>query len=77
MEGQVSGRRHPGRSGLVLEGGVVKAGWRAHHLDPPNRGSQWPYLPLHFPLPSHLYIEEVDIRRCAQDAERKSWDCLR
>ena len=66
----------PGWEG-ELEGGVVKAGWRAHHRDPTDQGSQWPYLPPRFPLPSHLYIEEVDIRRWARDTERKSWDHLR
>ena len=77
MEGRGSGQRHPGRSGLVLEGGVVRAGWRAHHRDPTNRGLQWPSLPPRFPLPHYLYIEELDIWHLARDMERKSWDCLR
>ena len=77
LEGWGGGRRCLGRGGPVLEGGVVKAGWRVLHRDPANRGSQWPYLPPRFPLPHHLYIEEVDIRRWARDAERKSQDCLR
>ena len=72
MESRGSGWRLPGRSGPVLEGGMVKVGWRAHHQDPADRGSQWPYLPPRFPLPCHLYIEEVDIWRQAQDAETKS-----
>ena len=42
-----------------------------------DRGSQWPYLPPRFPLPRHLYIEEVDIWRWARDVERKSQDRLR
>ena len=56
----------------VLEGGVVETGWRAHHRDPEDRGLQWPYPPPHFPFHSHLFIEEVDIRHHAQDAECKS-----
>ena len=72
MEGQGSSRRHPGCSGPVLEGGVVKVGWRAHRQDPTDRGSQWPYLPPCFPLPRHLCIEEVDIWSWAWDAEKKS-----
>ena len=65
MEGWGGSRRHPGHGGLVLEGGVVKAGWRVLRRDPDDRGSQWPYLPPCFPLPRHLYIEEVDIQRWA------------
>ena len=42
-----------------------------------NRGSPWPYLPPCFPLPNHLYIEDMDIWRWARDTERKSQDCLR
>ena len=56
---------------------MVKAGWWVLHRDPADRGSQWPYLPLCFPLPRHLHTEEVDIRHWAWDAERKSWDRLR
>ena len=74
MEGQGSSWRHPGHGGAVLEGGMVKVGWRAHHRDPADRGSQWPYLPPCFPLPHHLYIEEVDIQHWVWDTERKSWD---
>ena len=49
MEGRGSSQRHLGCSGLMLEGGVMKAGWWAHCRDPTNRGLQWPYLPPHFP----------------------------
>ena len=56
---------------------MVKAGWRVLRRDPADRGSQWPYLPPRFPLPRHLYVEEVDIWRWARDAERKSQDRLR
>ena len=77
MEGWGGGRRRPGCGGPVLEGGVVKAGWWVLCQDPTNRGSQWPYLPPRFPLPRHLYIEEVDIRHQARDAKRKSQDHLR
>ena len=62
--------------GPELEGGMVKAGWWTHCRDPADQGLQWPYLPPRFPLPSHLYIEEVDIRFQARDAERKPWDCF-
>ena len=37
----------------------------------------WPYLPPCFAPPRHLYAEEMDIRRRARDAERKSRDHLR
>ena len=56
---------------------MVKAGWRVLHRDPADRGLQWPYLPSRFPLPRHLYVEEVDIRCQAWDMERKSQDHLR
>ena len=77
LEGRGGGRRHPGRGGPELEGGVVKAGWRASRKDPADRASMWPYLPPRFPLPNHLYVEEMVIRRRARDAERKSRERLR
>ena len=64
-------------AGPELEGGVVKAGWRVSRKDPTNRASLWPYMPPRFPLPRHLYSEEMDIRRHARDAERKSRERLR
>ena len=76
-EGRGGGRRRPGRGGPELEGGVVKAGWRASRKDPADRASMWPYLPPRFPLPRHLLAEEMDIRRRARDAERKSQERLR
>ena len=76
-EGRGGGRRRPGRGGPELEGGVVKAGWRASRKDPTDRASMWPYLPPRFPLPNHLYVEEMVIRRRARDAERKSRERLR
>ena len=76
-EGWGGGRRRPGRGGPELEVGVVKAEWRVSRKDPADRASMWPYLPPRFPLPSHLYFEEMDIWRHAQDAERKSRECLR
>ena len=36
----------------------------------------WPYLPPPFPLPRHLYSEEMEVRHRARDMERKSWECL-
>ena len=56
---------------------MVKAGWWVLRRDPTDRASMWPYLPPRFALPHHLYAEEMDIRRWARDAERKSQDCLR
>ena len=50
----------------------MKVGWQAHCRDPEDRGLQWPYLPLRFPLPSHLFMEELDICGCAWDAKQKS-----
>ena len=41
---------------------------------PKDRGLQWPYLPPHFPLPTCLFLEEIDIQCCSQDAKRKSHD---
>ena len=76
-EGRGGGRRRPGRGGLELEGGVVKAGWWVSRKDPANRALMWPYLPPRFPLPSHLYFEEMDIWRRARDMERKSRERLR
>ena len=76
-EGRGGGRRRPGRGRPELEGGVVKAGWRFSRKDPADRASMWPYLPPRFPLPSHLYFEEMDIQRHARDAERKSQERLR
>ena len=76
-EGRGGGRRRPGRGGLELEGGVVKAGWRVSRKDPADRALMWLYLPPRFPLPSHLYFEEMDIWRRARDVERKSRECLR
>ena len=76
-EGRGGGRRRPGRGGPELEGGVVKAGWWASRKDPANRASTWPYLPPRFPLPHHLFSEEMDIRRRTWDTERKSWERLR
>ena len=61
-ENQPTGGRHPSRGGPELEGGVVKAGWWAHCQDPTNQGLQWPYLVPCFPLPSCLFLEEVDIQ---------------
>ena len=55
----------------------MKAGWRASRKDPADRASMWPYLPPRFPLPHHLFSEEMDIRRRARDAERKSRERLR
>ena len=75
-EGRGGGRRRPGRGGPELEGGVVKAGWRVSRKDPADRASMWPYLPPRFPLPRHLFCEEMDIRRRARDAERKSRERL-
>ena len=63
-------------AGPELEGGLVKAGWRAHHHDPKDQGLQWPYLPPSFPLPAHLFTEEVDIWCCTWDAEHKSRNCF-
>ena len=77
LEGRPSGQRRPCCSGPELEGGVVKVRWWSHHQDTTDRGSQWPYLPPRFPLPSHLYIEEVDIWHRAQDTKQKSQDRLR
>ena len=37
----------------------------------------WPYMPPRFPIPHHLYTEEMDVRHRARDAERKSRDHLR
>ena len=34
----------------------------------------WPYIPPCYLLLSHLFLEEVDIQRHAQDAECKSQD---
>ena len=76
-EGRGGGRRRPGRGGPELEGVVVKAGWRASRKDPADRASMWPYLPPRFPLPCHLFSEEMDVRRHARDAERKSREHLR
>ena len=76
FEGRGGSRRRPGRGGLELEGGLVKAGWRVSRKDPTDRASLWPYMPPRFPLPRHLYSEEMDIRRRAWDMERKSWECL-
>ena len=76
-EGRGGGRRCPGRGGPELEGGVVKAGWRVSRKDPADRASMWPYLPPRFPLPSHLYFEEMDIRRRTWDTERKSRERLK
>ena len=59
------------------KGGVVKVKWRAHQRDPANWGLKWPYLPPCFPLPSCLYLEEVNIQHQAQDAERKSCNHFR
>ena len=56
---------------------MVKAGWRASRKDPTDRASMWPYLPPRFPLPNHLYVEEMVVRRRARDAERKSRERLR
>ena len=75
-EGRGGGRRRPGRGGPELEGGVVKAGWRVSRKDPTDRASLWPYMPQRFPLPRHLYSEEMDIRHRARDAERKSRERL-
>ena len=72
-----SGRGHPGCGGPELVGGVVKARWWVSRREPTNRDSMWPYIPPRFPLPRHLYTEEMDIRHQAQDAERKSRDHLR
>ena len=55
----------------------MKVGWRAHRRNPANRGLKWPYLPQCFPLPSCLYLEEVDIRCQAWDTERKSHNHFR
>ena len=56
---------------------MVKAGWRVSRWDPTDRALMWPYMPPRIPLPRHLYSEEMDIRRHARDAERKSWERLR
>ena len=56
---------------------MVKAGWRVSRRDPADRASMWPYMPPRFPLPRHLYSEEMDIRRRARDVERKSQERLR
>ena len=56
---------------------MVKAGWWVSRKDPADRASMWPYMPPRFPLPSHLYFEEMDIRRRARDMERKSQERLR
>ena len=56
---------------------MVKAGWRVSRRNPADRASMWPYMPPRFPLPRHLYAEEMDIRRWARDVERKSRDRLR
>ena len=48
-----------------LEGGVVKAGCQTHCQDATDWGLQWLYLPPCFPLPSHLFLEEVGIWRQA------------
>ena len=75
--GRGGSRGRPGRGGPELEGGVVKAGWQASRKDPADRASMWPYLPPRFPLPNHLYVEEMVVRRRARDAERKSRERLR
>ena len=77
MESRPSSWRCPSHSGPELEGGVVKVGWWTHHKDATNRGLQWPFLPPRFPLPSHLFLEEVGILRWAWEAERKSRDHFR
>ena len=77
LEGWGGSRRHPGCGGPELEGAVVKAGWWVLRRDPADRASMWPYLPLRFALPRHLYMEEMDIRCQARDVERKSRDHLR
>ena len=56
---------------------MVKAGWRVSRRNPTDRASMWPYMPPRLALPRHLYAKEMDIRRRARDAERKSWDRLR
>ena len=57
---------------MELEVGMVKVGWWVHRQDPADWGMQWPYLPRHFPLPSNLFLEEVNIWHRAQDAKHKS-----
>ena len=57
--------------------GWVKVGWRVSRRDPADRALMWSYMPPHFPLPRHLYSEEMDIRCRARDAERKSRERLR
>ena len=52
--------------------GVVKVGWQSHHRDTGDRANQWPYIPPHYPLPKHIYIEETRIRQNMQDAGYKS-----
>ena len=52
-------------------GGVVKVGWQVHRCNPKDQGLQCPYIPLHFPLPSRLFMEEVDIQHCAWDTVHK------
>ena len=69
QEARLSSHRCLSHGGLELVGGVVKAGWWAHHRD---IGLQWPYLPLHFPLPAHLFLKVVNIWCCAWGAKQKS-----
>ena len=50
-------------------GGVVKAGWQAHCHNPEDHGLLWPYIPPRYPLPTHLFFEEVEIH--CRDQETK------
>ena len=51
---------------------MVNVGWWVHRQDPTNRGLQWSYLSLHLPLPSCLFLEEINIRHRTWDTEQKS-----
>ena len=53
----------------------MKAVWWANRSNPEDWGQLWPYIPLCFPLPTCLFLEEVDIQCHAWDAEQKSQDC--
>ena len=49
----------------------MNVGWKAHHHGPKNCGLHWPYVPLHYPLPTHVLFVEIDIWCCALDTKQK------
>ena len=54
----------------------MKAGWWAHRRNPEDHGLHWPYIPLCYPHPNHLFFEDIDISCLAQDTKQKSQDCF-